>query len=200
MKKFLKWFLPLIAVLLLAGFTAFLWLIPPFSIAPPEAFIDPELEAAPPVPDTLDPATRLIAGRGRYLVTSHGCAGCHTPGGDKGPIWTEYLAGGLKFSMKGVGTVVSRNLTPDPETGLARRSEAQVMRVLTSGVSPDGDRVFYPTFMPWADFSNWSEEDRYAVIVYLRHLNPVWHRIPDRDPESGTDEETISALDHGIHR
>jgi hypothetical protein len=33
--------------------------------------------------------------------------------------------------------------------------------------------------MPFANFSNWTEEDRHAVLVYLRHLKPVRHKIPD---------------------
>jgi len=200
MKKFLKWFLPAVVILAAAGFTVFLWLIPPFELAPPEAFIAPERDASPSLAGIADPATRMIAERGKYLVSSIGCAGCHTAGGDNGPIWSEYLAGGMKFSKKGVGTVVSRNLTPDPETGLARRTEAQVMRVLRSGVSPDGDRVFYPLFMPWADFSNLSEEDRYAIVVFLRHVKPVWHKIPDRDPESAMENETIFGMDYALHR
>ena len=38
--------------------------------------------------------------------------------------------------------------------------------------------------MPWANFSNWTEEDRHAVVVYLRHLPPIRQRVPDAaDPE-----------------
>jgi hypothetical protein len=33
--------------------------------------------------------------------------------------------------------------------------------------------------MPWTAYSNWTEEDRRAVLTYLRHLAPVAHRIPD---------------------
>ena len=40
--------------------------------------------------------------------------------------------------------------------------------------------------MPWANFSNWTEEDRHAVVVYLRHLKPVRHQIPEPIPSNGT--------------
>ena len=73
---------------------------------------------------------------------------------------------------------MSRNLTPDPDTGLARRTDDEVKRVLRSGVFPDGHVVPHTT-MPWANFSNWTEEDRYAVLVYLRHLPPVRHQTPE---------------------
>ena len=33
--------------------------------------------------------------------------------------------------------------------------------------------------MPWAGFSNWTEKDRHAVVVYLRHLRAVWHQVPE---------------------
>ena len=32
--------------------------------------------------------------------------------------------------------------------------------------------------MPWPAFSNWTEEDRHAVVTYLRHIKPIAHRIP----------------------
>jgi hypothetical protein len=88
-----------------------------------------------------------------------------------------YLAGGRKFVTAAHGTVVSRNLTPDAETGLARRTDEDVKRVLRSGVYPDGLPIPHMA-MPWAQFSNWSDEDLHAVVVYLRHIKPVRHEIP----------------------
>ena len=32
--------------------------------------------------------------------------------------------------------------------------------------------------MPWPAYSNWTEEDRHAVVTYLRHTVPIAHRIP----------------------
>jgi hypothetical protein len=97
---------------------------------------------------------------------------------------------------------VSRNLTPDPETGLAQRSDDEVMRVLRSGVFPDG-HVVPSTAMPWANFSNWTEEDRHAVVVYLRHLKPVRHKIPDpamapAQLGSGVVERDYAFKDYGV--
>ena len=125
MKKILKWTLLVAGTLMVIGFFAFLYLIPPFTLAPPEAFIEPERQAPPAVESISDRAERAIAERGRYIILTVGCSGCHTTGGDKGPKFdTEYLAGGRKFAVPKYGTVVSRNLTPDPKTGLARRTTA----------------------------------------------------------------------------
>jgi hypothetical protein len=56
--------------------------------------------------------------------------------------------------------------------------------------------------MPWAAYSNWTPEDRYAVLVYLRHLKPVNHRIPDDNNDTATDDpsavETLYGVDVGV--
>jgi hypothetical protein len=33
--------------------------------------------------------------------------------------------------------------------------------------------------MPWNAFANWTDEDRHAVLTYLRQVMPVNHSIPD---------------------
>ena len=96
----------------------------------------------------------------------------------------EYLAGGQKgyYNHDGQGLeAYCRNLTSDPTTGLARRTDEDVKRVLRSGVLPEG-RQSYWRRMPWAFFSNWTEEDRHAVLVYLRHVKAVKHTIEDPEP------------------
>jgi hypothetical protein len=181
-KKILKWVAivggPLLAVL----FLAFLYFIPPFMVAPPEAFIAPNTAQGPSLDDIKDPAERLLAERGKYIVLRTDCNGCHTSIGDKGPKWDEYLAGGAKgiYAEDGMETYC-RNLTSDAATGLARRTDDQVKRVLRSGVLPEGRQSHWRR-MPWVFLSLWTEEDRHAVVVYLRHVKPVYHEIPDARP------------------
>jgi len=202
MKRFLKWALLVLAVVAVCGFGAFLYFIPPFFITPPEDFGKALADAAPAVTDIADPAQRAIAARGRYLVMTHGCIGCHATNGSQGPDLTKYLAGGaLKFQTPH-GTFVSRNLTPDQESGIGRRTDDEVKRVLRSGTFPDG-HVAVGSVMPWPAFSNWSEEDRHAVVVYLRHLKPIAHRIPDPAPGNaitipGAIEQDYAGKDYGI--
>ncbi len=200
MKKILKRTFIVIGLLFVIAFTAFLYFIPPFTLAPPATFIEPERQAPPSVETISDPAERAIAEHGRYLVLSIGCTGCHTPGGDKGPKFeTEYLAGGRKFTAPGYGTVISRNLTPDKSTGLARRTTDQVLRTLRSGVSADDGRVFNTLTMPWGEFSNMTEEDRYALVTYLKHLKGVYHNIPNYDPDHMGQGFGFYGLDYGLH-
>jgi mono/diheme cytochrome c family protein len=154
-------------------------------------------DAAPPIADVQDPRERALAEHGRDIVMRTGCIGCHMVNGPQGPDLSRYLAGGgLKVVTKH-GTFVSRNLTPDPETGLGRRSDDEVKRVLRSGVFPDG-HVAPASAMPWANFSNWTEEDRHAVVVYLRHLPRVRHRIPEPTDTPATFEPGVIERDYAF--
>src|SRR5439155_11128962 len=134
------------------------------------------LDAVPTVAAIGDPARRAIAERGRYLVVTGGCIGCHQTPGPRGPDFGKYLAGGLLFHTRD-GVYVSRNLTADGETGLARRTDDEVKGVLGSGVFPDGHAVSYRV-MPWGGYTSWTDEDRHAVVVYLRHVKGVRHETP----------------------
>jgi mono/diheme cytochrome c family protein len=197
MIRALKWILTTVVLAAVAAFGAFLYFIPPFFITPPEQFGKDFGNAPPPVNDIADPGERAIAARGRYIVMTTGCIGCHATNGSKGPDLTKYLAGGSLKVMNARGTYVSRNLTPDRETGLARRTDEEVLRVLRSGTFPDG-HVVPTSAMPWAPFSNWTDEDRHAVLAYLRHLKPVKHQTPDAVPGNHMTVPGAMEQDYGL--
>lgn len=181
MKRILKWAALLILIVAIAGFTGFLYFVPPLMNTAPEEFINGEAAMAPPVDVIADPAVRALAERGRYVLLTTECTGCHVTPGPQGPMPDMYLAGGRTFTTNRHGAVVSRNLTPDRETGLGQRSDDDIKRVLRSGIYPDG-RPIPHNAMPWAQFSNWSDEDLHAVVVYLRHIRPIRHAIPPPAP------------------
>src|SRR5207245_2732127 len=156
----------IVLVLAVCAFLAFLYFIPPFTITAPEEFVKAERDGHPSMSTIADPAERAFAERGRYIASIAGCDGCHNTPGPKGPRFDMFMAGGGKFLVENGTTVVCRNVTPDPETGLGKASDEEVLRVLQSGVLRDGRQAFYRA-MPWAAFSNWTEEDRRAVVVYL---------------------------------
>jgi hypothetical protein len=200
----MKWTVIAVFVLVICGLGAFLYNIPPFFLIAPEQFSKDMMAAPPTTADIADPAERAIAERGLYIVRTTGCIGCHATNGSQGPDLTKYLAGGALKFQTAHATYVSRNLTPDEQTGLGRRTDAEIMRVLRSGVFADG-HVVESTVMPWPVFSNWTEEDRYAVVVYLRHLKPVSHATPE--PVLGNAITVPGALeqdygfdDHGLTR
>ena len=101
MKTFLKWAAVVVVVIATFGFLAFLYFIPPFFTTPPETFGKLMADAAPAVTDIADPAERAIAERGRYIVMTSGCIGCHAVVGSQGPDLSLYLGGGgLKIQRR----------------------------------------------------------------------------------------------------
>lgn len=197
-KRILKWTLILLVILAVAGFTAFLYFIPPFTLVSPETFVQGSAAVPPSLDGITDPATRAIAERGKYLVMTADCGGCHNPPPEPDPAM--YLAGGMRFATVTHGSVVSRNLTPDTETGIGARTDEQLTRVLRAGMFHDG-RVISSRSMPWPDTANWSDEDIHAVITYLRHITPVRHEIPAPSPappfEPGIFESAWGGKDAG---
>jgi hypothetical protein len=199
MKKILKWIAIGVVCLIVVGFIAFLYLIPPFDMLPREAFSQPHAAAVASSLEKIDdPVEQALAKRGQYIMSISDCNGCHTPQGDQGPNWDEYLAGGAKFEMIRPGTTYSRNLTPDKQTGLARRTDEEVKRVLRGGVFHDG-RIFEPTFMPWPAFTNMTEEDRHALVTYLRHIKPIKHDVPEWSPNSSAPLNSFYPYDYAEH-
>jgi mono/diheme cytochrome c family protein len=188
MKRILKWTLAVVVVLAAVGFVAFLYFIPPLTQMAPEEFIQQAGAMPPAATNISDPAERAIADRGRYLVLTADCGGCHTTQGAQGPEPAYYLAGGMTFATNTHGTVVSRNLTPDRATGTGSKSPDDLKRVLRSGVFPDG-RGAPPLAMPWPGTSNWSDEDLHAVVTYLRSLKPIHHAIPA--PKAGRGDAIV---------
>ena len=75
---------------------------------------------------------------GAMLVATGGCVSCHTAEGG------ETLAGGFPVPTP-FGTIYGTNITPDPETGIGRWSEAAFMRAMHSGIRRDG-AYLYPPF------------------------------------------------------
>lgn len=130
----------------------------------------------PALAASTDPA---VIERGRYLV--HGpahCSQCHSTADRAHPeqILTEPLHGGLEFAMGPLGSLYGRNLTSDPETGIGRRSDAELARVLRTGVLPEGELSIFMRYSA----ASLSDEDIVAVISYLRTTAPVKHAVPER--------------------
>jgi mono/diheme cytochrome c family protein len=109
----------------------------------------------PPAPQSFDAA---LVKRGRELAAMGNCNDCHTTGGGKS------FAGGLAVPTP-FGAIYSSNITPDPDTGIGRWSEAAFRRAMRSGVDRAG-RHLYPTF-PYDHFTNVSDEDDRSLYAFL---------------------------------
>jgi cytochrome c553 len=141
------------------------------------------VDGSPSLPDRLQGAERALAARGEYIATIAPCGLCHTPASPfVGFLTSRTLGGGMEARWRVYGSVVSTNLTPHPD-GL--RGDASVLRALSSGLGHDG-RTMHWQAMPWDILSNWSEEDRRALVAYFKTLPPVPGRVPPpRAPEPG---------------
>jgi mono/diheme cytochrome c family protein len=81
---------------------------------------------------------------------------------------------GKEFGIPGV--VYARNITPDPETGLGKWTDGEVLRAVREGVDRHGDAIF--PMMPYPAYHEMSDEDARAIVVYLRALRPIRNPVP----------------------
>ncbi|MBF8284642.1 MAG: Cytochrome c, class I [Anaerolineales bacterium] len=145
---------------------------------PPDIIAEQVLGSLPePDPAAFQtPEALALAQRGEYIYASASCAFCHGTDG----------AGGAKINWSAMGTIWTRNISSDVETGLGAWSDAEIARAIRSGVSRDGRQLHWQG-MTWDHFANFDEEDVRAVIAYLRILPPVEHEIPIYSPPSPDD-------------
>jgi alcohol dehydrogenase (quinone), cytochrome c subunit len=103
--------------------------------------------------------------RGAYLAKAGDCAACHTaPHG-------KPFAGGLPMQTP-MGAIYTTNITPDPDTGIGRYTEAEFIRALREGVAKDGHNL-YPA-MPYPSYAKVNDDDARALYAYFMHgVTPV---------------------------
>ncbi|HZW46423.1 MAG TPA: cytochrome c, partial [Microvirga sp.] len=152
------------ALRILVGFAILLVLAAgAFAVYAWHSAIDP---IDPPARASFDPA---LVSRGAELAAIGNCNVCHTaPGG-------EPFAGGLSIPTP-FGTIHSTNITPDPETGIGRWSEAAFIRSMREGVDREG-RHLYPAF-PYDHYTLVSDEDNRALYAFLMTRKAVSAKPP----------------------
>jgi mono/diheme cytochrome c family protein len=105
------------------------------------------------------------AKRGEYLAKAGGCIGCHTE--DKKDAVP--FAGGRALKSP-FGTFYGPNITPHPEAGIGRWTEADFIRAMRQGDRPDG-KNYFPAF-PYTSFTKIVDRDLRDLWAYLRTLAP----------------------------
>ena len=141
--------------------------------------------AARPVSSMRVDATPSRLARGKYLVEHvTDCLGCHSDHlndrfGFPVKPGTEGQGGYVFDAKLGIpGIVCAQNITPDPETGIGKWSDDEILRAMREGVDRDGNALF--PMMPYVDLREMSDEDAYSVVAYLRTLKPIRHTIPQK--------------------
>ena len=115
--------------------------------------------------------------RGRYLVdTIMTCHNCHTPRGPNGPQFDKALSGGLRFN-EAPFDVTASNITPDPETGIGKWSDADIKTALRDGVRPNGTHL--AEVMPTGFYKILTPGDLDGIVAYLCSLPPINNKVPD---------------------
>jgi mono/diheme cytochrome c family protein len=113
---------------------------------------------------------------GKYLVESiMGCGNCHSPVGPDGPIVDKALSGGPPIGEGAAFTAVPSNITPDPETGIGKWTDAQIKTAIRQGKRPDGTLIGPP--MPFGQYRGIADADIDAVVAYLRTVPAVKNAV-----------------------
>lgn len=119
--------------------------------------------------------------RGEYIVHSVAhCSICHVP--EEVTLKRQAgehpaMSGGYKWEMGPLGTLYSRNITPDAETGIGKWTDEELARAIRWGIDRNGKQLLFMTL----GVPPMSDEDLQAVISYLRSTPPVTKQIPPHE-------------------
>ncbi len=139
-------------------------------VAPSEFRVPLPESWGPPVGSVADVPRDDPAVYGAYLAGPLGhCLECHTPLVAGVPDFERLGAGGNPFY--GPWEIsVSRNITPHPDAGIGRWTDAQLKRAITQGISADNSALLPPMGFPY--YAHMTEADLDALVAYLRSLAP----------------------------
>ena len=115
--------------------------------------------------------------RGSYLVNSVlTCGNCHTPRGPGGIYdMSRQLSGGPQTWDEETFKVKGANITPDAETGIGRWSDADIKRVLLTGIRPNGTQL--APMMPYGFYKVLTAADTDAIVAYLKSVPAVRNAV-----------------------
>jgi len=140
----------------------------------------PKIPAPRPAnaPDVADDQLK----HGEYMATIMLCGHCHwTPGKDMAMSPDKMFSGGLPLEvpMLGTGTIYTRNITSDPETGIGKWTEEQIFATLKTMTKPDGKVIQGPMMFMQGPWSQLDDKDLHAVAAFIKHLPPVKNKVPE---------------------
>lgn len=141
-----------------AGFGVFWWLTKPAVVAANSL-----------------PAYRPDLANGLTTFNAGGCSSCHAVPNQPDRL---KLGGGLAIPSP-FGTFYVPNISPDPNDGIGRWTEADFVTAVQKGTSPDGAHYF-PAF-PYTSYQHARLEDVRDLFAYLKTLAPVTGKVRDHD-------------------
>lgn len=164
MKKILKGLLILIGIVLLAAaaFASFIAVrgIPEYEVNIPEV---PKIEVTP---ERVERGAKMSA-----MLCQH----CHYDPG------TKALTGMYMPEIPEFGTINSKNITNDPDYGIGKWTDSEIVYLLRTGIHPHTGQ-FVPPYMP--KLVHMADEDINAIVAYLRSDKPEVQAVKSRRPPS----------------
>jgi mono/diheme cytochrome c family protein len=124
-----------------------------------------------PGPLEPDPKQSEEWNRGRYLAeaVAH-CQECHTPRNFLGGLERKHAYAGNPHAPDGNE---APDITSDPKDGIGDWKLEDVIEVLKSGMTPDGDYVGQGMSEVVDGTSQLTDADRHAIAVYVKSLPPM---------------------------
>ena len=127
----------------------------------------------PPVASVPEPPENDPVRRGEYLAVNLAhCMDCHSAQlgeGRRDPA----RPGVPGLVLEGPwGAVQARNISSHPERGIGRRTDEQILRAITEGVSADGRRLAPPMGGRAPIWARLTERDKQDLLAYIRSLPP----------------------------
>lgn len=123
------------------------------------------------------PAQSDLVKRGDYLVNGIlTCGNCHSPKGPPAAVAGKDFSGGLSWDEPPF-KVTAPNITPDKDTGIGGWSDADLKKLMRTGIRPN--EVHVAMIMPTGFYHIMTDRDLDAVVAYLRTLKPVSNKVAD---------------------
>jgi mono/diheme cytochrome c family protein len=121
------------------------------------------------------PAYQPNLANGLEMFNAGGCSSCHAVPNQPD---RQKLGGGLAIPSP-FGTFYAPNISPDPNDGIGRWSEADFVTAVMKGTSPNGLHYF-PAF-PYTSYQRAKLEDVRDLFAYLKTLPPLAGKARDHD-------------------
>ena len=121
------------------------------------------------------PAHVANLANGETMFNAGGCASCHATPDQPDRV---RLGGGVAIKSP-FGTFFAPNISPDPNDGIGKWTDADFVNAVMHGVSPRGQHYF-PAF-PYTSYRNARPEDVLDLFANLKTLPPVTGKVRDHD-------------------
>ncbi|MFM7327956.1 MAG: c-type cytochrome [Bacteroidota bacterium] len=159
MIKILKWL-----GIITGGLIVIIGLVAGYGIMQANALLEERLDITPETISLPSDSASLV--RGEYLA--YGCRECHGANLE-GKLWF-----GNNDEEEQLAIVHTANLTSAPGSKTASYTDADWVRTIRHGVSPEKKLLFV---MPSGDYNKLSERDLGCLIAYLKQVKPVEHPV-----------------------